>query len=175
MDNEQNVTDSTSQNKKNNTFVPLVIVGLIVIVVVGALISQEEKKDAPKKDVPKTVVKATQIPKVSEAVSVTVTSSESAYKDGEYKAVGSYRSPGGAEEVGVTLILKGNIIESAEVETMGNRPNTIKFQGIFKENFKSFVVGKNIDEVRLDKVSSSSLTPKGFNDALEKIRQEARA
>jgi hypothetical protein len=170
MDDTQNITDSTSQSKKNNIFVPLAVVGLIVIVVVAALTFQGQKKD----ESAKVVVKATQAPKSSEAVSVTVASRESVYKDGEYKAVGNYRSPGGEEQVGVTLDLKGDIIENAEVQTMGDRPNTMKFQGIFKDNFKSFVVGKNIDEVRLDKVSGSSLTPKGFNDALEKIKQEAK-
>ena len=170
MDDIQNITDSTSQNKNNKLFVPLAIVGLIVIAAVGVFAFQGEKKDMPQ-----AVVETTQVPTSSKSVGVTVTSKESVYKDGEYKAVGKYTSPGGAETLGVTVILKGDIIESAEVETMGDRPNTMKFQGIFKDNFKSFVVGKNIDEVKLDKVSGSSLAPKGFNDALDKVKKEARA
>ncbi len=37
------------------------------------------------------------------------------------------------------------------------------------------VVGKKIDEVQLTKVAGSSLTPKGFMDALEKVKTEAKA
>jgi hypothetical protein len=36
------------------------------------------------------------------------------------------------------------------------------------------VVGKNIDEVNLGKVSGSSLTPIGFNNAIEDIRSQAK-
>ncbi len=170
MDDTQNTTDSTPQNKKSSLFVPLAIVGLIVIVVVGALAFQGQKKDTPQ-----AVMKTTQMPKSSDSQGVTVASKASVYKDGEYKAVGNYVSPGGAEQIGVTVTLKGDTIENADVQTMGDRPNTMRFQGIFKDNFKSFVVGKNIDEVRLGKVSGSSLAPKGFNDALQKIKQEAHA
>jgi hypothetical protein len=37
------------------------------------------------------------------------------------------------------------------------------------------VVGKNISELQLTKVSGSSLTPQGFMDALEKIKAEAQS
>ena len=37
-----------------------------------------------------------------------------------------------------------------------------------------WVIGKDIDEVNLTKVSSSSLTPKGFMDALKQIEVEAK-
>ena len=37
------------------------------------------------------------------------------------------------------------------------------------------VVGKNIDEVAITKVAGSSLTPKGFTDALEKIKADAKS
>jgi uncharacterized protein with FMN-binding domain len=169
VDDTQGITESISQKKKNNVFVPLAVVGLIVIAVVGVLVSQGQEK---KEDASKTVAEVTQVTKGMDA---TVTSAKPEYKDGEYKAVGDYMSPGGAEHVGVTVTLKENVIKDAEVQTMGDRPNTMKFQGIFKDNFKPFVVGKNIDELKLDKVSASSLTPKGFNDALDKIKQEAKA
>jgi len=35
------------------------------------------------------------------------------------------------------------------------------------------VIGKSIDDIRLDKMAGSSLTTKGFNAALEKIKIEA--
>lgn len=96
------------------------------------------------------------------------------YKDGSYTMVGQYVSPGGDEEIGVTVTLKDNVITEAEVKPMATRPNSVTFQGIFAENYKPFVIGKNINDVKLDKVSGSSLSPKGFNDAIEKIKAEAR-
>ncbi|OGL78163.1 hypothetical protein A3J43_01775 [Candidatus Uhrbacteria bacterium RIFCSPHIGHO2_12_FULL_54_23] len=98
----------------------------------------------------------------------------SSYKDGAYAAMGNYVSPGGPEQVGVTLTLENDVIIDTQFEIKAERPTSVQKQTIFSENYKPFVVGKNIDEVHLTKVSSSSLTPKGFMDALEKIKKEAK-
>ncbi len=97
------------------------------------------------------------------------------YKDGVYDAIGNYTSPGGAEEIGLTITLKDNIIVDSGFEVKATRPTSKQLQGVFSENYKQYVIGKNINEVNLTKVSSSSLTPKGFNDALNKIKIEAKA
>ena len=89
--------------------------------------------------------------------------------DGTYEAKGEYTSPAGKETIDVKLTIKGGLIESAEMTPNAVNPGSVKFQGIFKENFKAQVVGKKISEIKLDKVSGSSLTPKGFNDAIQKI------
>lgn len=178
MDNNQDNADtaprqSAGQEKGGmNLFVPVAIVGLIVIVLVGVFAFQGQQKESPPvamdaEQSPTNAGNSTETP--------TTVSQATDYKDGTYSAVGHYTSPGGAEQLGVTVTLKGDVIENAEVKSIAQRPNTIKFQGIFVANYKPFVVGKNIDEVKLDKVSASSLAPKGFNDALEKIKAEARA
>lgn len=97
------------------------------------------------------------------------------YKDGEYSVVGNYISPGGAEEIGVKLTLKDNVITEAVIEPKATRPISKKMQELVAKDFKPMVIGKNIDEVTLDKVSGSSLTPKGFNDAIAKIKTQAQA
>lgn len=102
-------------------------------------------------------------------------SGRNSYKDGNYEAVGSYVSPGGEETVNVKLTLKDNVITDSEVVGNATLPASVKFQDVFIENYKQYVVGKNIDEVQLDVISGSSLTPKGFNDALELIKQDAKA
>lgn len=89
--------------------------------------------------------------------------------DGTYEAKGEYTSPAGKETIDVKLTIKGGLIESAEMTPNAVNPGSVKFQGIFRENFKAQVVGKKISEIKLDKVSGSSLTPKGFNDAIQKI------
>lgn len=97
------------------------------------------------------------------------------YKNGTYSAVGDYVSPGGAEQVGVTLTLKDDVVTDVNFESKAERPMSVRFQGLFASGYKDFVVGKKIDEIQLTKVSGSSLTPKGFNDALAKIKAEAKS
>ncbi|HVU06704.1 MAG TPA: hypothetical protein VHC46_09805 [Thermodesulfobacteriota bacterium] len=97
------------------------------------------------------------------------------YKDGTYSARGTYQSPGGLESVDVTLVLKNDVITDASVVSNATIPQSIMFQGKFISGFKALVVGKNIDTVKLDKVSGSSLTPKGFNSAVTEIKAEAAA
>ena len=99
----------------------------------------------------------------------------SPYKDGTYTQDGAYMSPGGDESIGVKLTIKDGVVVDSEVTPHAERPMSQKFQGIFAENYKQLVVGKKIDDLKLDKVSGSSLSPKGFNDAVEKIKAEAKA
>ena len=98
------------------------------------------------------------------------------YKDGTYSAKGDYISPGGDEQIEVQVMLKNDIVVDAEVKSLvAQRPNSVKFQGIFIANFRPLVIGKKIDEVALSKVSGSSLTSGGFNAALDKIKIQAKA
>ncbi len=96
------------------------------------------------------------------------------YKDGIYSADGSYRSPGGTETVGVTVTLKDNAITAVNIETHGTG-NSAEYQSMFKDGVGALTVGKNIDEVKLSRVSGSSLTSTGFNNALETIKSDAKA
>lgn len=95
------------------------------------------------------------------------------YKDGTYSATGEYRAPSGAEEIGVSLTLKDDIITDVSVDPKATVPISKNMQNMFAQNYKTFVVGKNIAEVNVGKVSGSSLTPHGFNDAITKIKLEA--
>jgi uncharacterized protein with FMN-binding domain len=97
------------------------------------------------------------------------------YKDGVYTATGSYMSPGGPDTVGVTLTIKNDTVTNASVTPGANDKTSEKFQKIFIDNYTPYVVGKNIDSINLTKVSGSSLTSIGFNEALKKIKAEAKA
>lgn len=96
------------------------------------------------------------------------------YKDGTYDVTGDYTSPAGPEEIEVKLTLKNNVVEDATVVSKATKPISIKMQESFISAFKPVVVGKSIDTLNLDKVGGASLTSKGFNDALEKIKNQAR-
>ncbi|CAD5995994.1 FMN-binding protein [Agreia sp. COWG] len=101
--------------------------------------------------------------------------STSTYKDGEYKAEGSYTSPGGPEKVGVSLTLAGDVITAVTVTPESENPNGKKYQGEFADGISSVVVGKSIDDIKVSKVAGSSLTSGGFNDAVDQIKAEATA
>jgi hypothetical protein len=101
--------------------------------------------------------------------------SESVYRNGIYSVVGEYISPGGRESIGVTLTLSNDVVTDSALTLNAERPISVAMQEDFNNNYKIFVIGKNIDEVELSKVSGSSLTPVGFNDAIEKIKSEARS
>lgn len=98
---------------------------------------------------------------------------ESAYKNGTYSADGVYRSPAGAEEIHVTVTLKDDVVTAAQVEGTATHPKSKAMQEAFIAGFGAQVVGKSIDELSLGVVNGSSLTPKGFMDAVAKIKVEA--
>ncbi len=97
------------------------------------------------------------------------------YKDGTYSAVGTYSAPSGTETVGVELTLKDGIVTAVVIDQQAVHPTSVKLQEMFTSGVEVEVVGKSIADLSLTKVSGSSLTPKGFNDALEKIKAEAKA
>jgi uncharacterized protein with FMN-binding domain len=106
--------------------------------------------------------------------SSSLASSGSVYRDGTYSADGTYRSPQGQETVGVQLTLASGTVTAVKITEHPSNPNTRKFQGEFSGGIAAQVVGRNIDELNIEKVAGSSLTSGGFNEAVEKIKAEAK-
>lgn len=96
------------------------------------------------------------------------------YKDGTYSADGNYVSPNGTETVGVQLTLAAGKVTDVQITQHPSNPNTRKFQGQFAGGIAAQVVGRDIDELNVSKVAGSSLTSGGFNQAVDKIKAEAR-
>lgn len=163
---EQTQTTPKKGNTAKLAIIAVVVVLLIVISVIGfnTMNSKKTTEDVTTNGTPNT----------NEA-NGTETPNTSAYKNGTYTQVGEYVSPGGPETVSVTLTFTDGVISDAVVTPQAVRPISKEKQADFTANFKPFVIGKNIDEVMLTKVSGSSLTPKGFNDALDKIKAEAQS
>ena len=105
----------------------------------------------------------------------TTKKSASVYKDGTYSATGSYMSPGGQDQIAVTLTLKNDIITDVSVTPEAGDRTSSRYQNKFVSGYKQYVLGKNIADVYLTTVSGSSLTPQGFNDALAQIKTQAQA
>ena len=105
----------------------------------------------------------------------TSTASAEAYKDGTYTAEGDYISPGGPEKISVTLTLSNDVVTDAQAQGEATNPISQRYQGKFISGFKSLVVGQKIANLQLSNVSGSSLTPHGFNDAVQKIKAQAQS
>ena len=97
-----------------------------------------------------------------------------AYKDGTYTADGTYRSPAGEENISTSVTIENGVITASTFTGSTVNPAGVRLQKAFAEGFTSQVVGKRVDEVELTVVNGSSLIPKGFMDALKKIRLQAQ-
>lgn len=97
------------------------------------------------------------------------------YNDGTYKATSSYRTPESTEAIDVSITVAHNIITDVSIDQVARKRDSEFYQEQFAANYKSEVVGKNINEVNLSRVAGSSLTSSGFNDALDVIKQDAKA
>lgn len=156
--------------RKESGNVSGVIIGVIVVVAVGLIaFLSGKKKDVIAPVVPETTSE-TETPNVAMPQEVS-----SMYKDGVYSATGKYTSPFGIDQVGVKVTLANDIVTDVSLTTFPSNPKTEKFQGMFATEYKQYVIGKNISEIKLGKVSGSSLTGAGFNDALEKIKLQSKA
>ena len=111
----------------------------------------------------------------STAEPTTAAAAASTYADGTYTATGSYSSPGGTETISISLTLSDDVITAATAEGEATGGPSSQYQGEFEENFAALIVGKDIDDVSLDKVAGSSLTSGGFNAAVETIKSDALA
>ena len=183
-----------TQNKKIGIVFSVVIIFILVIITViaenkksPATVSDQSNSGSstsiPSSTVPPATVPTT--PKVSEVPPVDTTNTNTGtktpvpvaaiYKDGTYSATGSYMSPGGEDQVAVTLTLANDIITSVTVTPQAGDRTSQRYQSRFVSGYKQYVVGKNIASVNLSKVSGSSLTPIGFNAALTQIKAQAKA
>lgn len=155
----------TQPTQPSSSWMPKVIVLLAVLVAGGAVAYFQNKK------APELAQTLTPTPDASAADEKTV--AEAAYKNGVYTTTGNYTSPGGPETIDVTVTVEDGVIVDATVVGNAENPGSKMFQEKFIGGYKEFVIGKDLADLSLAIVSGSSLTPKGFNDALEDIRTQA--
>lgn len=98
------------------------------------------------------------------------------YTAGTYQARGSYTSPGGTTAIDLSLTIDAaGQVTASNASSATDNPTSRQYQAKFISGYKEQVIGKNISQLKLSKVSGSSLTPKGFNDALSDITNQARS
>ncbi|MDF2919013.1 FMN-binding protein [Microbacterium sp. NPDC006705] len=97
------------------------------------------------------------------------------YTDGTYTAEGTYQTPEGPETITVELTIASDAVTAVEVTGEPTRRESKQYQSQFIGGISDAVVGKSLDEVKVDRVAGSSLTSGGFNAAVEEIRTDAAA
>jgi uncharacterized protein with FMN-binding domain len=154
--------------QSKSKIIGLIVVALLAVGGTGAVILLGQKNGNP--DVVKTTNDST-----NTTTDAPKSTSTATYKDGTYSATGNYISPNGDEKVGVTVTLKNSIIETVSIETFGSNDEAKQYQASFKSGISDVVVGKNVNDVSVSRVASSSLTSTGFNRALDTIKTQAKA
>lgn len=149
------------------------VVGIVVVVLIAAATAgvvfwtnRSSNQQTVSDDTNKTAQPST---------SSNTSASNGTYKDGTFTAEGSYSTPGGQESIDVKITLSGGVITAADVTQKPISQEARTYQAAFVSGYKSQVVGKKIDDVSLSRVSGSSLTPNGFNNALDTIKSDAKA
>jgi len=178
MEPTQNNSNSTTPHSSNGKKVGIGIAIVAVLALIGITVASNKKSSDQTTPIDTGTSSATQTTTTPVAATTTTppTSTGTAeYKDGTYTATGSYISPGGADQVGVSVTLKNDIITSATVTPMPGDPTSAHYQSIFAANYKQYVVGMDITKLDVHKVSGSSLTSIGFNDAIAQIETQAKA
>lgn len=95
------------------------------------------------------------------------------YTDGTYTADGSYQTPETVESVTVTLTIADGVVKEVEVTGDPQAPETEQYQSKFIGGIADEVVGVALDDLKVSRVSGSSLTSGGFNAAVESIKEQA--
>ena len=101
--------------------------------------------------------------------------SASVYTDGTYLAEADYLAPSGMETISVSLTLAADVVTAVTVVGDATDHEAQEFQGRFADGIAAEVVGREIADLSVTRVSGASLTSGGFNTAVETIRSEALA
>jgi uncharacterized protein YxeA len=153
------------ERKVNPVIATIVVIVLVIGLAVGILVLQNMNNDDSQNQMTPTTTDS--------QTSTTPVDTSKNYTDGDYTATGSYSTPGGNENITVKVSLKDDVITEVSSDGSATSGNSSVYQKQFLDNYTSFVVGKDVDEVSLSRVSGSSLTSTGFNKAIEAIKADA--
>lgn len=157
------------QSKNNKIIAGAIVIAAVVLIAVAASMFNKPEESTSQNHV------TSQNPEdIAENVSNTTTDASNEYKDGVYKVSDTYSSPGGIEDIKVTLTLFKNTITEVNVAQEANNNESAAYQKSFQQSYKSKVVGKALSSLQLTRSSGASLTTNAFNEALDEIRKQAK-
>lgn len=142
--------------------------GIIAIVVIGAIVAGTILVR------PKNSTSTTSDQSAATVDQNTSLNPNATYKDGTYNAIGDYSTPEGTEEIAVTITITSGMVTNSSISQQTRSRESSGYQQDFADNYKSFVEGKQLATLQLSRVAGSSLTPIGFNEALDAIRSQAQ-
>lgn len=96
-----------------------------------------------------------------------------AYVDGTYSATGWYGSLPSHHDV--TLTVDDDIVTEVQITTPAEDETSLGYQQRFAEALPGTVVGRNLDEIAVDRLAGSSGCSEGFMIALAQIKEQAAA
>lgn len=113
-------------------------------------------------------------PLVGSRATGTTAPSMSLYRNGRYTAMGHYLTPGGNESIAVSVDVEADTITASAIQVEATSPTARQFQEQFRTTIAGRITAQPLSALSVSRVSGASLTSLGFNDALVKIRQEAK-
>lgn len=121
------------------------------------------------------VLNSSKTPNSSTASSTQISTLATIYQNGSFAATGQYNTPGGRESLEVTLNIKEDSIDSYSLKGAGSGTSKL-YTEFFKEGIEGVIKGKKIDNISPGDtiVNGSSLTGKGFIEALNNIKNQAK-
>lgn len=132
--------------------------------------AQSETQSQEPSESPEPAVEPIEEPEQEETSQVTTI-----YVDGTYSASASYQNPAGSETIGVTLIVQNDIVTGVNISSQAVDATAKQFQQLFIDGIDAVVVGKSLDSLSsIGAVNGSTLTPSGFNVALQSIKANAK-
>lgn len=95
------------------------------------------------------------------------------YEDGEYSARGWYGSLPSHHDV--TLTIEDDTVSDVSITTPAEDETSLGYQQRFAEALPGAIIGRPLDEISFDRLAGSSGCSEGFMNALNQIRDDARA
>ncbi|GIG39955.1 hypothetical protein [Cellulomonas phragmiteti] len=93
--------------------------------------------------------------------------------DGTFRGSGGYETPGGRQQIDVTVVLDDGRVTAVRVDPAATNATSRHFQERFASAVVDAVVGRPLDEVAVDRLAGSSSTGAGFMAALDQVVRDA--
>lgn len=93
------------------------------------------------------------------------------YRDGEYSATGWYGGLPSHQDV--TLTIDDGTVTAVQINTPADNATSLGYQERFAAALPEAIIGRDIDELDVDRLAGSSGCSQGFMDALAQIKAEA--
>jgi len=163
-------------NQKNST--PLLFGIILAAILVGASVILLNQTPVSKQNLANSSQNSSSQNSSNLSLSSTSSVQKTAYRDGKYEASGKYSVPGNVDTLDVKVSVTNGIISEVTTSQTSSERESVRYLKSFAAGISKIVVGKNIDEISnkdVVVVNGASLTGKGFIEALENIKKQAKS